>query len=173
MSVTTRLPSPRLSTAKLCAREQYLKMSDETPREALERVAGLTPTTVETSKMEDPKKVEAGRRGAAARKAKQKKLPAVYEGPKPQCGNHRSRRNRWRTPRSSLTRQILLSPLDHPMQWTSYVLGGLGIAGILWLLCNRPHVASIAQTRRSNCPCECSCIYRVKLPILLVEKFGR
>lgn len=103
-------------------------------------------TTVETAqsaaRQKDPKKVAAGRAGAAARKAKQEKILAELREAKasiqrpsavtevteqrPPAEAVRSHR------RSEAYDKVTNGTTD--VQWTPWIVGGLGLAGVVWLL---------------------------------------
>lgn len=93
-------------------------------------LSGGTPGGTRTGAEKDPKKVEAGRKGAAARKAKQEKLLAELR----------------ETKASLVPKVVALSPgpkgistgeppqHDVTTNWTPWVVGGVALAGTVYLL---------------------------------------
>ena len=89
-----------------------------------------TPATIETCGMKDPKNVEAGRRCAAARKAKKEKLLAELRGSKAAMRQPSEPREPLENPEIIADKADTVTRSPGPTQRTSYIHGGLGIAGV-------------------------------------------
>jgi len=98
-------------------------MMETEPVETVQRV------TDDTTRQKDPRKVEAGRRGAAARKAKEEGILAEL-----------------REAKTGLQKVEPLPEIPKPVQprtnasihdWTPYIIGGIGVIAYLWY--NKTH----------------------------------
>jgi hypothetical protein len=83
----------------------------------------------------NPKKVEAGRKGAAARQTKKEQLLDELRKAKSALLADKPEINQDPLQAASGNQTKELKATDRTKQdWTPYVVGGLGIAGALWLL---------------------------------------
>ena len=119
-------------TARLEQQELPQKIEEPTARleqqELLQRVT--QPSEPETRNTKDPKKVEAGRKSAAARKAKQERLLAELREAKASLAVPPTLKA---VPQQ--TRQTDAKSEATPTDWTSiYILGCLSIVGALWFI---------------------------------------
>ena len=84
--------------------------------------------------MKNPKKVQAGQKGAASRKAKYEQLLAELQRAKASLANTKSAVTQTSKEKSE-SRQSEQPHEEHSTtSWSPYIVGGLGIACALWLM---------------------------------------
>lgn len=136
----------------------------------LERVTEPTHPALETTpkpagarRQKDPKKVAAGQAGAAARKAKHQQLLAELQEAKrsiaPPLPSGGAQALDTQDVSSGELTQTAASPSRTPRpavpaatDWTPWIAGGLGLAGILWVVTKRTPVPLQCKRARTTPP---------------------
>ena len=118
------------------------------PETAAERVTAEAPpeplTTAKSAAQKDPRKVAAGRAGAAARKAKQQKLldelreaKAALEPATPPVDVVPPERSAQAPPKDAAVPAVATTRQQQTAartDWIPWIIGGLGLAGVVWFL---------------------------------------
>jgi hypothetical protein len=136
-----------------CVQEQKMEAKLETAEEAINQE--LTRVTVPAK---DPKKQAAGRRGAAARIAKQEQLKAEQEQLKAELQaaktallTSKSHEDELPAPKRALPEpavdsRAVVTNSRHNTDWTPWVVGGICIGGIVLYTCRKESPQRIAAT---------------------------